>query len=270
MTVHPRSDWTPSAAAGPPLLDAELLGSCIHWQGVPVTDPTPEVLRADRRYHMEAKGWDDIAYNLAVDQAGDIWDARGIDRRSSANGTTPLNRQYVAVVALLGPGQTPSAAMLDGLRLALAIIQTRYPRATAVVDHGAIRPGGTQCPGPELTAAVRSGALTPAQPPTEEPLMARHAICAAPEGVAGVIIVEDLGVWHAVAANAEELVNAGWSSIGGTVVDVDILCTRDAAGDWLECIVTGTAPDGRLWLNAYSYAAGDWSGWAATLGDATP
>ena len=31
-------------------------------------------------------GWADFAYNVAFDQAGRVWDGRGIDRRSAGNG----------------------------------------------------------------------------------------------------------------------------------------------------------------------------------------
>lgn len=37
----------------------------------------PGILRGIQAYHMDANGWDDIAYNFAVDRFGRIWEARG-------------------------------------------------------------------------------------------------------------------------------------------------------------------------------------------------
>lgn len=37
----------------------------------------------------------------------------------------------------------------------------KYPRGLAVVGHGEIRPGGTECPGPAVAGAIRAGAFTP-------------------------------------------------------------------------------------------------------------
>lgn len=158
--MRPRSDWTDTAPSGLRFNPSEVVGVAIHWQGVPVTRPTPEVLRGDRAYHI-GRGWGDIAYNLAVDLNGEVWEARGLDLRSTANGSTAANRTHVAIVFLLGPGQTPTPAMYAGGREAVAIVRARYPHATRIATHNDVRPEPTACPGPELTAAVRNGTLEP-------------------------------------------------------------------------------------------------------------
>src|SRR5207253_1145951 len=121
VMLHQRSEWTSTPAAGSPW-QAAPRGVCIHWNGPPVAKAPALTLAADRRYHVDTKGWADIAYNLAVDQLGDVWIARGLDYRSSANGTSELNHQYVAVLALIGQGQEPTPAMLAGLRAARRLV----------------------------------------------------------------------------------------------------------------------------------------------------
>ena len=165
MTIHPRSDWTAEPAADAwPLTPAEVEGVVVHYNGpaVPVsalTDPRA-YLEAVRRYHT-GKGWSDFAYNLAVDQTGAVWVGRGLRHRSAANGDTDTNRRYVAVLAIVGEGQKPTRAMLAGLRTAVRLTRTAYPKALDIRGHKDVRPGPTACPGPDLTDAIRTGKLEP-------------------------------------------------------------------------------------------------------------
>lgn len=160
--IHPRGDWTSTAPSGSSFDDRLLRGVAIHWQGVYVdpAKPTAEVLRADRAYHV-SKGWGDIAYNLAVDLRGDVWIARGLEVRSTANGSAEANREWGAIVFLLGPGQVPTPAMEEGGRTAVWLWRNAHPRAGGIATHNDVRPQPTQCPGAELTAMVRDGSLNP-------------------------------------------------------------------------------------------------------------
>jgi hypothetical protein len=166
--IRPRSDWT-STTSGctTEFVPSEVDGVAVHWNGTWVTLSPDAQLRADRNFHVNTRGWCDIAYNLAVDQNGDVWVCRGLDLRSSANGSLDSNRRYVAVVALLGQNadgsavQVPTPAMLDGLRKAVEIVRWKYPQATEIKTHNDVRPSATACPGPHLTAAVHNGALNP-------------------------------------------------------------------------------------------------------------
>lgn len=170
MSYHIRGEWTNEPPAGP-VWGAPPIGVAIHWQGVFVTPdrPTAYHLRADWRYHTQVKGWVDIAYNLGVDLAGDVWEARGLNRRSGANGSDAANRSYLAIVFLLGPGQVPTEAMYQGGREAVALCRRAHPKALAIRTHNDVRPQPTQCPGAELTAAVRSGRLDPGGIPPHPP-----------------------------------------------------------------------------------------------------
>ncbi len=37
----------------------------------------PGILRSIQAFHIDGRGWNDIAYNFAVDKFGGIWEARG-------------------------------------------------------------------------------------------------------------------------------------------------------------------------------------------------
>lgn len=166
MTFHPRSDWTSHPAVDSnPASVREVKGVAIHWNGPAVpksalTDPR-NFLEGVRRFHVGTRKWSDIAYNLAVDQNGDVWQLRGLGFQSAANGTAELNDEYLAIFCIIGEGQVPSAAMVAGVRKAVRRFRRRYPLARAIVGHGDIRPGGTECPGPQLRAHLAAGELVP-------------------------------------------------------------------------------------------------------------
>ena len=166
MTFHPRSDWTsvPAADANPVIV-SKLKGVAIHWNGpaVPASalkDPR-SFLEGVRRFHVSTRGWSDIAYNLAVDQNGDVWELRGLKHQSAANGDEPTNDAYLAIFCIVGEGQVPSDAMIAGVRKAVRRFRRRYPLARKIVGHKDIRPAGTECPGARLQTQLLAGNFVP-------------------------------------------------------------------------------------------------------------
>jgi hypothetical protein len=183
-SLLPRTAWTATARPSglTAFVAAAVSGMALHWPGTTgvIGDPGSKSIagRLDgyRRYHVTPEprghGWRDIAYSVAVDQAGRVWDLRGLDVRSAANGTAELNRVWLGVLLLLGPGEQPTAQMVAALRwLRNSLVLPRYPRAVKVVGHRDIRPEPTDCPGPAVTALIRSGAITktPAKTPMPPP-----------------------------------------------------------------------------------------------------
>lgn len=88
----------------------------------------PELLRAIQRYHMDTRGWDDIAYNFVIDRFGRIWHAREaeLDEPITGGHTTGLNAESVGVAVLgtfteVDPGQAvvDSLVAVLGWKLAL-------------------------------------------------------------------------------------------------------------------------------------------------------
>lgn len=174
----PRAAWTTHgpARALTGFAPGDVLGVALHWPGTTgvIGDPGSKAvagrLEGYRSFHAGltsegGRGWADIAYNVAADQAGRLWSARGLAWRSAANGSAELNRTWVAVLLLVGPGEQPTPALVASLRwLRTALVLPAHPKATRVVGHGDIRPRGTACPGPAVAALIRSGQLTKAAP----------------------------------------------------------------------------------------------------------
>jgi hypothetical protein len=174
----PRSAWTdvPKPAGLTPLDPGEVVGDAQHWPGEADGDvyfarmtraQIADYLEGIRRYHVNMHGWTDIAYLTAIDPAGRVWDLRGIEHRSAANGDTIPNQRYGATLWLVGPNEEPTDAQITASQTHrqdrwLA----RYPHAVQVKRHADVRPEGTECPGPHVGALVANGTLT--QPPEED------------------------------------------------------------------------------------------------------
>lgn len=169
-----RSAWTSTPRpSGLAALDANRVeGLAIHWPGssaslggVPTLAQSAHRLEQERVQHTSrsssdpTKPWSDIAYSFAVDQAGRIFDLRGVDARSAANGDATVNAHWLACTVLLGKGDAPSGEAVEAVRwLRSNVILKRYPHATRVVGHRDLHQ--TACPGDALYALVRSGAFT--------------------------------------------------------------------------------------------------------------
>lgn len=166
MTFHPRKDWTSTPPANAHRMPRRgVKGVAVHWNGPAVpksalTDPRA-YLEGVRRFHTSGRGWSDFAYQSAVDQLGNRWQGRGFRHMSAANGDEVVNREWGAILAILGEGQVPSAAMLKGIRREVRRFRLRHPFAWRIRGHQDVRPAGTACPGPDLERAVKAGVFRP-------------------------------------------------------------------------------------------------------------
>ena len=98
----PRSAWNarpPNAGPGN-LTVSRVEGAVIHWPGTGSTSvihsqaAVASALRGWQDYHMDTRGWSDIAYQVAVDQSGRAWTLRGLRTQSGANGNNDVNERY--------------------------------------------------------------------------------------------------------------------------------------------------------------------------------
>lgn len=174
----PRSAWGARAPRSGPgkLTPSRVRGVAIHWPGTTSSKPITSLaavasaLRGWQAFHMDGRGWSDIAYQVAIDQAGRAWILRGLATQSGANGDDSVNEEYGAILLVLVQGEEPSAAMLATARAVVADFRRLFPGANAIVGHGQIRPdGGTDCPGPAARRAIAAGKLTPGAAPAPKP-----------------------------------------------------------------------------------------------------
>ena len=173
----PRSAWDarPPEPGPGDLTVSRVEGVVLHWPGMGNRrlDSQAEVasaLRGWQNYHMDDRGWSDIAYQAAVDQAGRAWTLRGLREQSGANGNNDVNERFGAVLLVVGTGEQPSPEMISTTREVVRDFRELYPAGTAIKPHSAVRPAGTDCPGDAVRALIESRAFEPGKPakPQEE------------------------------------------------------------------------------------------------------
>lgn len=175
MTTYlPRGAWRARPPKPGPgnLTPSRVAGVVIHWPGMtkPVHsyDGVASALRGWQAYHMDTRDWSDIAYQVAVDQAGRAWTLRGLRTQSGANGDTDVNERYGAILLVLAPGEEPTEAMADTVREVVADLRELYPHCEKILPHGAVRPEPTDCPGPAARAAIARGDFNPGTPQEDD------------------------------------------------------------------------------------------------------
>ena len=173
----PRSAWTSTPRPVPKLVandPAQLRGFAVHYTGsaVPLGQTatlaqSASRLEAERVEHVDGRGYSDIAYLAAVDEAGRLFDARGALYRCAANGNQVVNTRYGAITVLVGVGDVPTPAAVDAVRWwRQNVWLPLYPRAVEVVGHRDL--WSTDCPGRPLYDLVRSGAFITTPPILED------------------------------------------------------------------------------------------------------
>jgi hypothetical protein len=168
-TYHARSEWTSTGASGDTLPGTLLRGVAVHWPGTSqdvIGDPgkakIAERLRHYRDYHVKTKGWRDIGYNIAIDQAGRVWMLRSTQWKGNLVGAhcaspanRDANREYVGVLLLLGDKESLSSAMVAAFRdWYRSRFLPAYPGRTDVRPHGEVPGASTACAGPYVKARI--------------------------------------------------------------------------------------------------------------------
>jgi hypothetical protein len=176
-TLITRAAWGARAPKNTtPLVASEQRGTAIHYSAaesdrVAIHDDCARRVRAIQAFHMDGRGWADIAYNYLVCHHGYRFAGRGLGIRSAAQGTNAGNDGYHAV-CFLGFDREGRMDVTGEAKRAIAdciaTVRARYPHATAVRPHSAFH--STACPGDELRAWITAG--TPVPVPTPEAVMA--------------------------------------------------------------------------------------------------
>jgi len=145
--------------------DGDLNGSwdpqyiIVHWGGLTRERDTFELatatLRGWQAYHI-GKGWQDIAYNYAIDELGNMYRLRGENHAGHTSGTAPNGQKWnsvgVGIVWIGGKGDE------DGPSLAALATLDRYTKERDLPVLGHVETGkATACPGPDLLDYIHNG-----------------------------------------------------------------------------------------------------------------
>lgn len=181
VTILPRTAWhpEPTRTFSRALNPAQVTGIVSHWPGDGAPSRTglsqervAALLRGYRRHHRVNRGWPDIGYCYAVDQAGRIWTLAG--NRVAAHSATkadPLaNQTNIGVLWVIG-NESPTPAAIQAFRELRAHLLRTFPHATRLRGHQQVTGASTACPGSGVLRLITSGTLTStttAPPPPAE------------------------------------------------------------------------------------------------------
>lgn len=169
MTSYSRKQWGARPPRARYKLDPDQVeGVALHWPGMGpggkrlsgLAEVAP-ALRGWQKYHQDTMGWSDIAYQVAIDQAGNWYQLRGLRHRSGANGNDDVNRRYGAFLLIVAEGETPTPAMCATVRDRVARFAHIFPKSSVVLGHSDVRPDPTACPGPSIRDLIHRGVFTP-------------------------------------------------------------------------------------------------------------
>lgn len=118
----------------------------------------PAKVRQHQRYHMDDKGWPDIAYHFIIDSAGRVF----VGRPTSARGDTATSYDPTGHFLVCCEGdldrQAPTEAQLDALVYMLAWGATQFGVSPDTI-RGHRDYAATTCPGAELAPMIDDGTL---------------------------------------------------------------------------------------------------------------
>ena len=114
--VHSRADWgaDESLRRRAPSYASAVVAVTVHHtantNGYSRQD-VPAIIRADYAYHVQTRGWNDLGYNLLVDQYGEIWEGRagGLGRATVGAHAQGFNHGTLGVAMIGDMTQTTAS-----------------------------------------------------------------------------------------------------------------------------------------------------------------
>lgn len=138
--VHHTASATPTALAD------------IDGDGAP--DAEEAIVKMAQNYHMDSRGWSDIAYNFLVGQSGVQYEGRGWDRKGGGTGDPEDSRSYSICAIGNYETATPTNQLLGGIAdLIAGGIRAGNIQAGWTI-HGDRDTNATACPGANLYARL--------------------------------------------------------------------------------------------------------------------
>lgn len=152
-------------------------GVTCHWEGptmgvFPHTSCASKV-RGIQAFHMDTRGWADIAYTAIVCPHGYVFEGRWAGHRTAAQGTNDGNARSLAVCFMSGAGDPWPEVARAGFAEVIYVLRAFKACGDTLWAHRDWH--STQCPGDAITADVRDGDIakrTAPAPPVTKPASA--------------------------------------------------------------------------------------------------
>lgn len=172
MQLVSREQWGARPPRNQTRLDRSIqLGTACHYSASDADEQADHAncarrVRAIQDFHMDVRGWADIAYSYLACKHGFVYEGRGRGVRTAAQGTNDGNDAWHAV-CFLGDDTAGRDDVTDAGREAIraAVMHCNaWSAAERVAPHSWFH--ATACPGDDLRAWIAAG-LPVAHPPQE-------------------------------------------------------------------------------------------------------
>lgn len=148
-----------------------------HWNGPTVKvggkttwdhSKCASLIRGIQNFHMDSRGWADIAYNFIVCPHRVIFEGRGFNIWNGANGTNTANRTSHAIMWLSGEDNPFTDGEKAAFREAVKLVSDKTLAPDKAVGHRDHK--STACPGDERYRWIQNGMNVPSTvPPSMSP-----------------------------------------------------------------------------------------------------
>ena len=160
-----RKEWGARAPKGSSKFTPSF-GSTVHWEGphMGTFDHTrcATKVRGIQAFHMDSRGWTDIAYSGVVCPHGYVFEGRGFYVRTAANGTNQGNSSAYAWCYLGGENDGYTREGDVAMKTILDYADRNGGAGPGRNCHRDWKP--TKCPGDEICSRVKSVYQTPGTP----------------------------------------------------------------------------------------------------------
>lgn len=171
MNLVTRKGWGARPAESRTLLPTSAIrGLVFHYTAADADEQSDHKncagrVRGVQNFHLDKRGWSDIAYSFLVCKHGWVFEGRGWDVRTAATGDA---NDFTLACCFLGDDTTNRDDVTNPGRIALAdftrAFRLKYPKATRIWGHRDFM--STACPGVELMALVKAPGFPP---PLDQP-----------------------------------------------------------------------------------------------------
>lgn len=113
------------------------------------------LVRGIQNFHMDQRGWSDIAYNWLVCPHGYVFEGRGLKYQNGANGTTIGNKTSPAICFLSGEANPFTEDSKIAFHQCTQYVATHSSAKTGAIGHRDHK--ATECPGDARYRWIKSG-----------------------------------------------------------------------------------------------------------------
>jgi hypothetical protein len=163
----------------------------VHHTARNLDDPSdgPGAIRGHQRFHIEDRGWPDLAYHYIVSTDGNAFEGRSEQYRGDTGTSYDPSGHFLVCLEGDFDQQSPTEAQIDTVCRLLAYAASKYNVTTATLG-GHRDYAGTSCPGDAAYSLISDGSLAERVDAYVEAGTMERLLSCGPEATAAVKAIE--------------------------------------------------------------------------------